>query len=150
MDEPVAERLRQLEDREAIRDLIARYGPLADSGDAVGVAALFTEDGVYVVGGMGEAQGTAAIAALISGPIHQSLLGDGCAHLLSSPTIDLAGDRAVARCHSVVCRHQHGGWTPVRVAANRWELCRTAHGWQVSRRENALLDGSEGARRLLS
>jgi len=36
------ERLQALEDREAIRALIARYGPLADSGDAAGVAALWT------------------------------------------------------------------------------------------------------------
>ncbi len=30
----LAARLQALEDREAIRDLIARYGPAADSGDS--------------------------------------------------------------------------------------------------------------------
>lgn len=146
----VAERLRALEDRETIRDLIARYGPLADSGDAEAVAALFAEDGVYAVGGMGEARGRAAIAALISGPVHQSLMADGCAHVLSSPAIDLDGDRAVARCHSVVFRYEDGEWAPVRVAANRWELARGSTGWQVNRRDNVLLDGSVAARDLLS
>ncbi len=150
MPERLAERLRALEDREAIRDLIARYGPLADSGQAEAVAALFAEDGVYAVGGMGEAKGRAAIAALISGPVHQALMADGCAHVLSSPAIDLSGDRAVARCHSVVLRHQDGEWAPVRVAANRWELARTSEGWQVTRRDNALLDGKAAARDLLS
>ena len=150
MPERIAERLRALEDREAIRDLIARYGPLADAGDAEAVAALWSEEGSYAVGGMGEACGRAAIAALISGPLHQSLLADGCAHVLTSPAIDLAGDSAVARCHSVVFRHEDGEWAPVRVAANRWELRRGADGWQVVRRDNALLDGSAAARALLS
>lgn len=150
MPERVTERLRALEDREAIRELIARYGPLADSGDAAGVAALFAEDGVYAVGGMGEAQGRAAIAALISGPVHQSLMADGCAHLLTNPVIELDGDRALARCHSVVFRHDEGEWIPVRVAANRWEMARGVSGWQVARRDNVLLDGSAAARLLLS
>ena len=150
MPDRIAERLRLLEDREAIRNLIARYGPLADAGNAEAVAALWSEDGIYAVGGMGEARGRSAIAALISGPVHQPLLADGCAHVLTSPAIDLAGDSAVARCHSVVFRHEDGEWAPVRVAANRWELRRGADGWQVVRRDNALLDGSAAARALLS
>jgi len=147
--ERVAERLRALEDREAIRDLIARYGPLADSGDAAGVAALFAEDAVYAVGGMGEAQGREAIAALIEGPVHRELMANGCAHVLTSPAIDLAGDRATARCHSVVFRKEGEGWQAVRVSANRWELARVGKGWQVARRDNRLLDGSEAAQVLL-
>lgn len=144
------QRLQALEDREAIRELIARYGPLADSGQDDAVAALFTPDGVYAVGGMGEAQGRAAIAALIQGPIHQSLMADGCAHVLTSPAIELDGDQAIARCHSIVLRHQDNAWIPLRVAANRWHLVRGREGWQVSRRDNALLDGSAAARALLS
>ena len=69
---------------------------------------------------------------------------------VSSPVIDLAGDRAVARCHSLVFRHEDSEWIPVRVAANRWELRRTSAGWRVVRRENALLDGSAAARALFS
>lgn len=150
MADPLADRIRVLEDREAIRELICRYGPLADSGDAQAVAALFAEDGVYAVGGMGEARGRAAIAALIAGPVHQSLMADGCAHILTSPQIELAGDRALALCHSVVLRHQDGIWHAVRVAANRWDLARTASGWLVTRRDNALLDGSAAAPGLFS
>ena len=37
-----------------------------------------------------------------------------------------------------------------RVSANRWDMVRTAYGWRVRHRENALLDGSEGARALLA
>ena len=147
MDE---ERLRALEDREAIRNLIASYGPLADSGDAEAVARLWTPDGVYAVDGFPEARGHAAIAALITGPVHQALMARGCAHVLGPPAIALDGERATARCHSVVLARAGETWEPVRVAANRWELTRTPEGWRVTRRDNALLDGREAARALLA
>lgn len=143
-------RLQALEDREAIRDLIASYGPLADSGDAEGVAGLWTADGVYAVDGFPEARGHAAIAALITGPVHQGLMARGCAHLLGAPVIDLAGDCATARCHSVVLAKAGEAWEPVRVAANRWELARTPDGWRVTHRDNALLDGRAAARGLFA
>lgn len=143
-------RLRALKDREAIREIIACYGPLADSGDAAAVAALWTSDGVYAVDGFPEAKGHAAIAALIEGPMHQDLMASGCAHVLSAPTITVTGDQAVAVCHSVVFRKNGEGWNAVRVAANRWQFVRTALGWRVARRDNALLDGRQAARSLLS
>jgi uncharacterized protein (TIGR02246 family) len=144
------ERLQALEDREAIRELIACYGPLADSGDARGVAALWAEDGVYAISGMGEAKGRAAIAALIEAPIHCQLMADGCAHVLGPVAIDLAGDAAIARGHSLVLRWSGEAFEVLRVAANRWELKRGTTGWQVTRRDNALLQGSEAARALFS
>lgn len=150
MDDALAGRLQALEDREAIRDLIASYGPLADSGDADGVAMLWADDGIYAVDGFPEACGHAAIAALIEGPVHQTLMTRGCAHVLGSPSIDLDGDRATARCHSVVLSKASEGWEPVRVAANRWELVRAVQGWRVTRRDNALLDGREAARALFA
>lgn len=150
METDLAARLQALEDREAIRALIAEYGPLADAGEADALAGLWTEDGAYAVGGMGEARGRAAIAGLISGPTHRALMADGCAHLLGPVAIDLDGDRAVARGHSVVLRHTGDGFELHRVSANRWELVRGPRGWQVSHRANALLDGQEAARALLS
>ena len=146
----LAARLRALEDREAIRELIARYGPLADAGAAEAIAALWAEDGSYGVGGMGEARGRRAIAGLIEGPTHRDLMAQGCAHLLGPVTIELDGDRATARGHSVVFRHGDGRFEVFRVSANRWELLRDEEGWRVSHRENALLDGAQAARALFS
>jgi uncharacterized protein (TIGR02246 family) len=145
----LAARLQALEDREAIRDLIARYGPAADSGDSDGVAALFDEAGVYAVGGMGESCGRPAIAALLDGPVHRQLMADGCAHLLGPVAIDLAGDTATARGLSLVFRWNGSHWDAVRTSANRWHLARSDTGWTVTRRDNALLDGNEVARALL-
>lgn len=144
------QRLAALEDREAIRDLIAHYGPLADRGDAAALAALWAEDGAYEVIGFAVARGHAAIAALIDGPVHRALMADGCAHLLGPVAITLNGDHAVARGHSVVFRHAAGTFAAHRVAANRWTLARGDAGWRVVHRANALLDGAEAARVLLS
>ncbi len=146
---PLEARLQALEDREAIRDLIASYGPLADSGDADGVADLWAENGRYAVQGFAEAAGREAIAGLMSGPVHQQLLAQGCAHLLSPVAIDLNGDMATARGHSVVLRWTGQAFEVHRVSANRWHLARGAQGWQVTRRENALLQGDAAARALL-
>lgn len=150
MAEDLATRLQALEDCEAIRALIARYGPLADSGDAAGVAGLWVEDGVYAVGGMGEARGRDAIAALIIGPVHQDLMATGCAHVLGPVTLHLEGDQATASGHSLVIRRSGEGIEIYRASANLWTLVRTGEGWRVRRRDNQLLDGAEAARALLN
>lgn len=143
-------RLGELEDREAIRNLIASYGPLADCGDADAVAALWHEDGIYDVGGFGSSQGHAAIAALIEGATHQELMHDGCAHLLGPVHIRIDGRQALAVGHSCVLRHHEGRFEAYRVSANRWEMEKNATGdWRVKRRSNRLLDGAAGACELL-
>lgn len=143
------QRLQNLEDREAIRDLIARYGPLADRGDAAGVAALWTPEGRYSITGFGDATGHCEIAALIEGATHQQLMAGGCAHLLGPVAVDLRGDQAIAVGHSVVLRWTGAQFEAARVSANRWELVRTDKGWRVALRENALLTGEDAARALL-
>lgn len=143
-------RLAELEDREAIRNLIAAYGPRADSGDAAAIAAMWTEDGVYEVGGYGAHTGHAAIAALFTAGTHVELMRNGCAHVLGPLHIDVHGHRATAIGHSCVFRHAGDGFEAWRVSANRWELERRAEGWRVRRRVNRPLDGSEAARVLFS
>lgn len=143
-------RLQRLEDIEAIRALVAQYGPLADSGRAKELSQLWCEEGEYDIFGYATASGRKAIAKLIEDPDHQSLMTDGCAHLLGPVAIDLDGDRATARGHSVVLRHKGDGFEVFRVSANNWKLERRSEGWCVVRRTNALLDGREVARLLLT
>lgn len=142
-------RLAELEDREAIRNLIARYGPLADTGNAAAIAAMWREDGVYEVGGYGEYAGHDAIAALFTTGTHQELMRAGCAHILGPLHISIDGPQAVAVGHSCVFRHTASGFEAWRVSANRWELLKSDGRWRVSRRSNRPLDGSEAARVLL-
>ena len=142
-------RLAALEDREAIRALIASYGPLADAGDARGVAGLWCEDGEYAPAGYGVAKGRAAIAALIEGETHQSLMAQGCAHVLSTPAITVDGSTAVATNHSLVLRNCGDTYEVWRASANRWALEKQGGEWLVRRRDNHPLDGSAAARALL-
>lgn len=143
--EPLAARVRALEDREEIRTLIARYGPLADQGDAEGVAQLWTETGSYAIAGFGTAQGRAEIAGFITGDTHKQLMADGCAHLMGPVAIDVHGDTATARGHSVVLRWTGNGFEVARVAANCWTLARLPEGWRVTHRDNAQLKGDAAA-----
>lgn len=143
-------RLRRLEDAEAIRNLVARYGPLADAGQSEAVAALWTEDGEYVIGGFGIKRGRAEVASAIDSPFHRQLMSEGCAHLLTPPAVDLDGDRAIAINHSFVGRCEGDDWRLWRVSANRWELVRTEEGWRVARRINQPIDRGDEARNLFS
>ena len=143
--EPLTARLQALEDKEEIRTLIARYGPLADQGDAEGVAQLWTEDGSYAITGFGTAQGRAEIAGFITGATHKQLMADGCAHVMGPVAIDLRGDHATARGHSLVLRWTGSAFEVARVAANCWTLKRLPEGWRVTHRDNAQLKGDAAA-----
>ena len=61
-------RLRRLEDREAIRELVGRYGYVIDNRDLEGVAELFCEDAILESrDGVMQARGRAAIIELYKG-----------------------------------------------------------------------------------
>jgi ketosteroid isomerase-like protein len=61
-DTSIATRIAQLEAREALRELIARYCTILDGGDFRGTAALFTEDGAFI-GPTGPVTGREALVA---------------------------------------------------------------------------------------
>ena len=64
----LATRIRRLEDREAIRELVGRYGYVIDNRDLDGVAGLFCEDAVLESqDGVMQARGRAAIIELYKG-----------------------------------------------------------------------------------
>jgi hypothetical protein len=142
-------RVRELEDREAIRNAIASYGPAVDRGDSAAAANIFSADGEYDVGGYGVHKGFAALKALLDGDVHQGLIGNGAAHVLSPMQIDLDEDRATARGYSCVFTWADGAFSAHRIAANRWELQCVKGAWKVTRRINRLLDGAPEARALL-
>lgn len=143
-------RMKHLEDRLAIYDLVASYGPAVDAGDAPTTAALWIEDGVYDVD-TGTYEGHDGIVAMVDSRPHQRLIARGCAHVTSPPRIELDGDAAVAVSQSqLVLRREDGsGFDVVRATAHRWELVRMHEGWRVHRRTSRLLDGSDAARALL-
>ena len=138
------ERVRLIEDRFAIYDLIARHPPSADTGAGEFVASVWAEDGVFDRGAeFPRPSGRAAIAAGSANPEHHRAIEDGIAHFAGLPYVRVDGDRAVAisylqvlvpdRVGPVFEVPNHGssrGFHVHRVSANRWEFVRTEEGWK--------------------
>lgn len=144
----VEDRLRRLEDEQAIRALIASYGPLVDAADADAVAALWTEDGSYDVEGW-QMNSRADVRAMVDSTQHGGLVAAGCCHFLGPVVIDLDGDRALAVCEALLVLHSDGRFRIARAGVSRFELTRSTQGWQIARRTARTLDGSAEARALL-
>lgn len=139
-------RVQALEDELAIHRLIVRYGLAADAGDAEATAATFAADGVYDTD-VGVMDGRDAVAAMIRGGRHQSMVGH-CAHQIGPAVVRLDGDRAEATGYSRVYLDTRAGTHIYRVSANRWELRRDPTGWVMVRRVTRRLGHAE-ARALL-
>lgn len=145
--------VQHLRDCEAIRQLLASYGPLADTADTAegrgAMGALFSDDGVYDLGDEWQARGPEAIGELLNNPDHLALVANGSAHVMGLPYLTVTGDTATALSYSRVYRHENGEFTVWRVSANRWECARIEGRWRVTRRVNRLLDGNAQAKALL-
>jgi ketosteroid isomerase-like protein len=63
----IEQRLRRLEDRAEIEDLVARYFLAADGDDMAGVAACFTDDAAFSSSGVPNATGSRDIVDFIAG-----------------------------------------------------------------------------------
>jgi SnoaL-like domain len=157
------QRVRAIEDRLEIYNLIASHPPSADTGADAYAEAIYTEDGVFDRGpNLSGATGNKAIAASLKSDGHQAAIAGGLAHFTALPHIALDGDKAVVTSYlqiltpdqtgALVEVPNHGasrGYHIHRVVTNRWELVRTAAGWKVKRRTLRLVDGSEPSREIL-
>jgi hypothetical protein len=156
------DRIRDIEDRLEIYNLIASHPPAADTGADYYTRAAYVEDGVIDLGGSKSAAGNDAIAAGQQSPGHLAAIAGGLAHFAGLPLIELNGDEAVvtsylqiltphpsAEPHEVPNHGTSNGFRIHRVGANRWELVRTPAGWKIKRRTLRTLDGSEPAREIL-
>lgn len=142
------ERVRRLEDRLEIIDLIAGYGPAVDSGNEAEVAQMWATDGEYTFGATGDGGITLVgeqVAALVDLPGHRGYMARGCGHVLTTPRVWIDGDEATAVNHSLLMLHDGERWVVERVSSNNWELERREGRWRVRRRVNALLDGDPNA-----
>ena len=143
-------RVRLLEDQLAIYQVMAAYGPAADAGATDEAVALWTEDGIFDLHARAMV-GHEDIARELEGEWHQGLIGRGSAHIVSMPKVAIAGDTAVATCHSRLYRREgDGDYRVISCSANRWEFARGPHGWRVTRRVSRQLDGSEGSHAVLT
>jgi len=157
------QRIRALEDRAEIYNLIAGHPPSADTGADYYAEAVYTEDGVFDRGAnLSGAVGNKAIAAVLTSPAHQAAIAGGIAHFTGLPYIALNGDEAVVTSYLQILTPNkageavevpnHGasrGYHIHRVVVSRWELARTKSGWKIKRRSIRLVDGSEPSREIL-
>jgi hypothetical protein len=127
----VEARLRQLEDREQIRDLLAEYIRCLDSRDHVTYSQLFAKDGELTFA-QGHAKGPEAIRALMedgerrAGASRTAAMADSV-HLLTDVSIQLHGDQATS----------HSRWTlVVRAGENRPVVSASGHYSDVLIREH--------------
>jgi len=87
--------LRDLADREAIRDLVRRYAHCVWQRDAAGAAALFAANGSMEIGDRPPLRGRAAIRA----EYEASFAASHFRPMLHNHVIALAGDRATGTCY---------------------------------------------------
>jgi len=152
------DRIRAIEDRLEIYNLIASHPPSADTGAQSYIRSIFAEDGVLDLGGAKTATGNDAISEMPRRPAHQEAIRGGLAHFAGLPHVELDGDRAVVTSYlQILAPHPsaepvevpaHGvskGYRIHRVGANRWELVRSEDGWKIKRRVFRSLDGTDGA-----
>ena len=89
-------RVRVLEDKEEIRRLMMDYGVHLDARDFKAYSLLFAENGTWE-GGLGKATGPANIEKLVGDAIgKQTMMSRPNFHLMSSPEVDVDGDKARA------------------------------------------------------
>jgi len=157
------QRIRAIEDRLEIYNLIAGHPPSADTGADYYAEAIYTEDGEFDRGtGLTGGVGNKAIAAMLTSPAHQAAIAGGLAHFTGLPHVTIDGDDAVVISYLQILTPNksgeaievpnHGasrGYHIHRVVTNRWELRRTASGWKIKRRSIRLVDGSEPSRDIL-
>jgi hypothetical protein len=162
-DHTLERRIRAIEDRLAIYNLIAGHPPSADTGADYYAEAVYAEDGTFDRGtNLSGAVGNKAIAAMLRSEGHQAAIAGGLAHFTGLPYIELDGDQAIVTSYlQILTPRQSGeaievpnhgvsrGYHIHRVVTSRWELQRTAAGWKIKRRTIRLVDGSEPSRDVL-
>jgi SnoaL-like domain len=157
------DRIRAIEDRLEIYNLIASHPPSADTGGSEHIAACWVEDGVFDRGEtLSSPRGRDTIARQVQNAEHQAAIAGGLAHFTGLPHVAIDRDTAVVTSYLQILVPQtqgdpvavpnHGsskGFRVHRMTANRWELVRTAQGWKFKQRTLRQLDGSEPARKIL-
>jgi hypothetical protein len=163
MARSLEERLREVEDRLEIYNLIAGHPPSADTGSGDYTRRVWAEDGTFDRGAQfPRPTGRDAIAAASSNPEHHRALEQGIAHVSSHPYVRVTGDRASAISYLQILvpdrvgptfdvpNHGAGqGFHIHRVSANRWDFERTPEGWKIKSRTLRPLDGTPEAREIL-
>ncbi len=130
----IEERLKRIEDIEAIKQLKARYAAFCDDNyNPEGIASLFIEDGIWDGGDLGKAEGHAAIVKFFqAAPSAFSF----AIHNVMNPIIEVDGDLASGRWYLLqpLTRKSRNGETAMWLAG-RYEddYVRVGNQWKFKR-----------------
>lgn len=94
--EALESRVKKLEDREEIRQLLMDYGRFLDQRDFRAFSELFAKTDGEWIGGMGRAKGSKAIRELMESTIGKDTSLTQSCHLFTNETIHVNGDQATA------------------------------------------------------
>ncbi len=132
------QRVRALEDVNAIRNLKARYAAYCDDQyDPDGIAGLFTEDAVWDSKGLGQFVGREAIREFFRGA---SKIFTFAIHYALNGQIDVHGDSARAQWYSFMpCTLAEGNRAFWRAGIDQEEYVRVEGEWKYKRKTSAPL-----------
>ncbi|HUZ75600.1 MAG TPA: nuclear transport factor 2 family protein [Stellaceae bacterium] len=155
------DRLRDVEDRLEILNLVAAHPPGADTGATEYIRTAWTEDGSFDLGSDKDIKGRENIAAHVRTPAHLAAIENGIGHFAGLPHIAIKGDTAIVTSYLQILVPQtqgdpvtianHGtskGYRVHRLGTNRWTLVRTPDGWKIKSRVSRPV-GTEEARQIL-
>lgn len=156
MTDDLDTRLRYIEDRLAIYNLIAAHPLSADTGSETFINAIYAEDATFDRGeGLSAAEGRSGMNDMASSTGHRDAIAGGLAHLGNLPYVDIKGDDAVGMSYIALISPDaqgspqelpnHGvttGFRIHRVVANRWEFKRIDGAWRIQRRTALPMDGT--------
>jgi uncharacterized protein (TIGR02246 family) len=99
----------QLEEKDAIRDVMSSYCFYVDSGEFEKFAELFTDDGIFEAGPFGKLEGRKAIREFIGAQVPKPGEGPARKHCTFNHLIRVTGSEARADSYIVVVRESNGG-----------------------------------------
>jgi hypothetical protein len=136
-DVALAERVQQLEDEKAIREVLVQYGEFLDARDYAAYSRLFAREGVWT-GGFGSATGPAAIEAMLVeniGAPEPGFVNTNSFHLITTAVVDVEGDSATVRSRYLFfIASDEGRPNPVLAGRYEDEFVREDGVWKIRRR----------------
>lgn len=141
-------RLKDLEDRQAIHELLMNYGRTLDSRDFAGFERLFARDAEYGGGRGGMAKGPAAIRARLEAAlkVNAAPAPGRDWHLFFNETIDVHGDEATAvSMGAFFVRGEGNKLESNSIAIYTDRLVREDGMWKFKRRELGAVQGRGAA-----
>jgi uncharacterized protein (TIGR02246 family) len=123
------------DEKDEIRELMARYCHALDACNFDGVASLFAENGEWATT-YGCARGRAQIGALLTSVVPRPGEGPQRKHYITNIIIKLHDDgRAIARSDYLVIREAQGGLIPVMGGTYLDTFVKRDGTWQFARKE---------------